>query len=806
MGAVWQDLRYAARTLARSPGFTTAAALCIALGVGANTVVFSAAHALLIRPLPVAEPGRLVRLHQTTRATGTEARFTNWSIPDFAEQRARATVFSGLAAEESKQFRLEGGDGVEMVAGSAVTGDFFAVLGLRPFAGRLLAPADDRADGFVAVISRGMWERRFGGSPWAVGRTLSLDGHPFTVVGVVDAPVVFEAVGSPQLWIPLAARAALEPRGNPIDTRNVTFADVYGRLKPGVEMERARAAVALVDRQLAAEFPVTNATRATVIVPAGTLAGFTLPPDARGSRVEQATLLMAAVGVVLLIACANVANLLLARAVRRRREMAIRASVGAARGRLVRQMLTESTVLALIGAAGGVVLAMGGIALVRRVPELASLSPSLDAGVLAFTLAVALLAGFAFGLVPALRGSRLDLARMLKDGHPRSGRSRLPGILVVGQVALAVVLVTGAGLMVRSLVKLRAVDPGFDTAHLLVAPVDFTTAGSPVFYPPPPGAVSALLERVRGLPGVRGASLATGAPLSGARMSTSIVAAPERGTLAETVEADFMTVDDAYFATLGVPLLRGRGFDAVERGNTSGVLVNRALARRYFPGVDPVGRKLDDETEIVGVVGDMRQAAVAEEPVPTLFYRFPRQAFRYVTLHVRTAGDPAALAPAVAREIRAATPGAPPPTVQPMNERVAESLARARMLVTFASLLGGLALCLAAVGLYGVVAYSVAGRTHEIGVRMALGADRGDVVAMVVRGGARLALIGVVVGTVAAVAATRVIRGVLYDVEPTDPATFAAGAALLIAVTLLASWLPARRAARVTPTSALRAE
>jgi predicted lysophospholipase L1 biosynthesis ABC-type transport system permease subunit len=244
----------------------------------------------------------------------------------------------------------------------------------------------------------------------------------------------------------------------------------------------------------------------------------------------------------------------------------------------------------------------------------------------------------------------------------------------------------------------------------------------------------------------------------------------------------------------------------VERGNTSGVLVNRALARRYFPGVDPVGRKLDDETEIVGVVGDMRQAAVAEEPVPTLFYRFPRQAFRYVTLHVRTAGDPAALAPAVAREIRAATPGAPPPTVQPMNERVAESLARARMLVTFASLLGGLALCLAAVGLYGVVAYSVAGRTHEIGVRMALGADRGDVVAMVVRGGARLALIGVVVGTVAAVAATRVIRGVLYDVEPTDPATFAAGAALLVAVTLLASWLPARRAARVTPTSALRAE
>jgi predicted permease len=539
------------------------------------------------------------------------------------------------------------------------------------------------------------------------------------------------------------------------------------------------------------------------------VAGLTLPQEAQSALSRAAALLMGVVALVLLVACANVANLLLARAAGRRREVAIRVSLGAGRGHITRQLLTESVLLALLGAAGGLLLAFGGLALATRIPEVARLSPTLDLRVLAFTAAVALLAGFAFGMAPARGAVARDLVSALRDGGSQGGTGRglLQRALVVGQVSVTLVLVVAMGLVLRSLGNLTRVDPGFDAERLVTAPVAFT--GGEAMHAPAPARVQAVLDRVRAIPGVEAASFGTTAPLSGGSSTYSIVVpgyTPARG---ESPSAGVVSVDDDYLGAMGIPLLRGSGFQRMAPGETDGVLVNRALAARYWPGRDAVGQRIrvnEDEYRVAGVVGDVRAAAIASQAVPTIYFRAPRMSYSYLTLHVRAAGDPAALVAPLRRVLANALPDQPAPEVKTMSEYVAQSLARARWIAAFFTVFGGLALALAAVGLYGVVSYSVTQRRREIGIRAALGAGPRRLIAMVLRQGGGLAAAGSALGIAVAVVATRAIGSVLYEVEPLDTASFALAVAVLAGAALLASWIPARRAARVDPMVALRSE
>ena len=811
-----ENVRYAFRALRNAPGFTAAAVLTLALGIGANTAAFSVVHALLLRPLPVEDPGALVQLHPFRRnpATG-ELQYTYaWSFPDFEEHRARDRAFEGLAAYDSRVFIL-GGREPESVTGASVTGEYFRVLGVRALHGRTLLPSDDRASdpATVAVVSEDFWRRRMGGDPRAVGRTIKLDRHRFTVVGVAGSAELFRAMGEPQLWIPIHTRAALlDTVGNQLGQRNATWAQVVGRLRPGVSLERAQAAVELTDRRLAATFAHSHADRLSRVVPARTIAELTTPADMRPKVAGMAALLMGVVALVLLVSCANVANLLLARAAGRRREISIRLAMGAGRGQIARQILTESCVLALMGGAGGIVLAWGGVALASRIPQVEQLSPSLDLRVLAFTVVLSLLAGIAFGMVPAAGSTTRDLVAALRDGGARGATRRSPvqRMLVVGQVAVSLVLVAVTGLVLRSLEKLSRVDPGFEYARVLVAQTKLAAPGGTVFDPPSPQRMEEVLRAVRAVPGVRGASFATTAPMSRQSYRYGFEAegyTPPPGE--ELAMADAMSIDDAYLQTLGIPLLQGRSFADLSPADRGHVLVNRAFAKRFWPGRDPIGARIrlgDDWLAVAGVVGDVRAAAMASEAAPTFYTRFPRGANASPTLHVRTAGDPRALVAPVRRALAAEAPGLPAPEVKPLAANVADSTAQARWVATFFTLFGVLTVALAAVGLYGVVSYSITQRTREMGIRAALGAAPARIVALVLRQGMGLAMAGVIIGLAGAIATTHLIGALLYGVEPVDPPSFAAAVAVLAGIAVLASWLPARRAARVDPVTALRSE
>jgi putative ABC transport system permease protein len=807
------NLRYAIRALRNAPGFTAAAVLTLALGIGANTTAFSIVSALMLRPLPVEDPGALVRLHPMTRnmETGEVSPGWAWAYPDFKDYQARREVFAGLAAEEGQGFVVSGTE-LERASGAAVTGGYFQVLGVRAIRGRTLLPADDAkpAPAAVAVVSEAYWRSRLGSRPDAIGKPITLNGHPFTVVGVVGSASLFRAMGEAEIWIPIHARVAfLNSQSNSLDSRNVSFLQVYGRLQPGVPVERAQAAADLLAKQLAAAYPTSNATRLVRVAPAGNLSGLTLPEEAQSSLSRAAALLMGVVTLVLLVACANVANLLLARAAGRRREIAIRVSLGAGRGHVTRQLLTESVLLAMLGAAGGLLLAYGGLALATHVPEVARLSPALDLRVLAFTAAVALVAGFAFGMAPAGGTMTRDLVSALRDGGNQgaTGRGLVQRALVVGQVSVTLVLVVAMGLVLRSLGNLTRVDPGFDAERLVTAPVAFTVGEQS--DAPSPAQVQAVLERVRAIPGVDEASFATIAPLSGGSVTYGFQVPGYTPAPGENPSAGVVSVDDNYLRTMGIPLLRGTGFERMAPGDDRQVLVNRALAARYWPGRDAVGQSIrisDEEMRVAGVVGDVRAASMGSAAVPTMYFRAPRMSYSHLTLHVRAAGDPAALVGPLRRVLARVVPGQPAPEVKTMAEYVAESLARARWIATFFTVFGGLALALAAVGLYGVVSYSVTQRRREIGIRAALGAGPRRLVAMVLRQGGGLAAAGSVLGLALAVVTTRAIGSVLYEVEPLDTASFALAVAVLSGAALLASWLPARRAARVDPMIALRSE
>ncbi len=839
METLLQDMRFGARTLAKNPGFTLVVTLTLALGIGANTAIFSFVNAVLLRTPPVAEPERLVYVFGGTKTSP----YSVSSYPDYVDYRDRNNVFSDLIAYSPITLSLNSGEQVDTVTGLIVTGNYFDALGVRPRVGRAFMPEEDATPGShpVAVISHGLWQSRFGADPGVVGRKLLLNGQQFTVVGVVPAEFNGADAGrTSDIYVPMAMQALVRPpRGgysgemNPdlLARRGSRWLDIVGRLKPGVTEEQAQAAVGTVAAQLSQTFQDTNREQVATVSPLAKG-----DPEQRGTLLSVAGLLLAVVGLVLLIACANVANLLLARAASRRKEISIRLALGASRWRLVRQLLTESLLLSLLGGAGGLLLGVWLVKTMRTYSPPANFLPvafdfSLDGNVLGFTLLLSILTGLLFGIAPALQASKPDLVVSLKDETAlvpgaSARRFTLRDLLVVAQVALSLVLLISAGLFLRSLRNAQGIDPGFEPRHVMTMPLNinllrYTKTQGQDFY-------RQVLERVQALPGVQSATLTRTPPLSGSsRQSTVTFAgreAPEAGSNSESsgggagenvpvniTLASSVALD--YFKTLNIPLLRGRDFNAQDREGAPGVvIVNETFARRYFPGQDPLGQRVSlggaqgPWLEVVGLARDGKYVTLGEVPAPFLYQPLAQRHESGMVLLLRTSGDPSPLVSAVRAEVHSIEPNLPLTNARLMEELLSTSLYPARMGAILIGVFGLLALLLASVGLYGVMSYSVSRRTREIGIRMALGARGGDVLRLVLRQSMTLVALGVALGLGAAFAATRLLSGFLYGISPTDPAAFIGIAALLAIVSLAACVVPARRAAAVDPLVAFRYE
>jgi len=817
-----QDLRYAARALLKSPGFTVVAVLTLGLGIGANTAVFTLVNAALFRAPPGDRPHELVWLaatrdfpEQPGRPRSYQRRF---SLPEYRDYAAGATAFTGLSAYQDVALALGSGGEPERINGMLVSGNYFQVLGLVPAAGRFFAPEEDRDPGAhpVVVLSHGLWGRRFGSDPAIVGTDITINGRRFTVAGVAPAGFVGIQLGEPaELFMPLAmVRVAMPRSAELLDQRYAGWLQIVGRLKPGVTAAAAGADVATLAARLAQAYP--DALRATSAEVAPLSGG--LDPSNRQQALPIMLLLMAVPMVVLLIACANVANLLLARATGRRREIGIRLALGATRWRLLRQLLTESVVLALCAGGAGMLLSfwLNDVLLaVSHAPAEIALALKPDIRVLAFTIAIAVITGVLFGLAPALGATRPDVVPALKEEGIALGRrvrrSRLTGAFVVAQVALSLILLVTAGLFLRSLDKALDVNPGFDPVNRISLSFDLGIQGyndrqRGTFY-------TRLLERVRALPGVEAASLGSPLPLSGRIVGTA-VSLEGVDQDAGAVPANLGSISPEYFATLGVPLVRGRDFAATDgTGAPLVVIVNETLARRLWPDQDPVGRRLrlygreEPLREVIGVAKDGKYDELTERP--RSFVYFPERQHSDVSdisLVVKTTGDPRPLAGALTTAVHELDATLPIFRLETLEQALLNRLDKERGASSLLGVFGTLALLLAALGLYGVMAYAVSQRTREIGIRVALGAGQAHVLRQFVGEGVRLAVVGVVIGLALSVALTRVIAQFLYGVTATDAATFAAGAVVLCVVAVAASWLPARRAARVDPMVALRAE
>ena len=808
MESLWQDLRYSVRRLVKSPGFTIVAVMTLGLGIGATTAIFSVVHAVLLRELPYEQPDRLVRLYETA---GSKQR-TTLSPPNFMDFRARADLFEGAAAMRVGNPTLTGGDEAERVPTSYVTGDFFSVLRARPAVGRLLRPEDAEAgQEKVVVLGHDFWQRRFGGTLEVVGTTLRLDGESYTVVGV--APRGFAYPTESDIWTPLV----FTPR-DLITQRGAHYLDAIARLQPGVTPQQADTELRAVARQLEEQYAESNRGYGASVI--------TLR-EAHAGSVRPALLVMfGAVGLVLLIACVNIANLLLARAIGRERELAVRTALGATRARLLREQLAESLVLAFAGAAAGLLLALWSIDVLSRlqlpgIPILEDIR--IDAPVLAFAALLAVLTSVVFGLLPALQASRIrELSQRLKEGTRGGGagrqRARLRGALVVGEMALAMILLAGAGLLLRSFLEIRRVEPGFEPAGVLTFNLRLPDAE----YDEPERIerfYAELLERVKTLPGVERAGAIFGLPLTGHSYTISISAldgvpfppqadAPSTGVRIVTPE---------YFPAMGIPVERGRHFEPTDRAGTPRVvLVNAAAARLLWPGEDPIGRRLTLGTrfgqaervggQVVGVVGDVKHDDLRAAALPEVYLAHAQVPESYMTMVIRSSERPQLLVPGIRAHLRAIDRNVPMYDLRTMEERVSASVAQPRFYMTLLAVFAAVALVLAAIGIYGVIAYTVTQRTREIGVRIALGARGSDVVGLIVRDGMVLAGAGVVIGLAGSFVATRSIQGLLYGLETTDPATFGVVALLLLGVSLLACSLPARRATQVEPVVALHSE
>lgn len=808
MESLWHDVRLALRSLLASPSTTVVALLALALGIGANTALFSVIRGVLLEPLPYPQPERLVTVAESNPERGFPVFST--SPPNYVDWRDQAKSFSALAAVNTERLNLTGEGEPEVIAAARVSAEFWQVMGVRFHHGRPFGRDEDAVGkGQVAVLSQGLWERRFGADPAVIGKTVQLDGVSHLVVGV--APAGFRFPSERDLWRPLALDVAQESRG-------AHYYSVFGRLRDGVPLARAQAEMKTLAANLARRYPDTNTGWTTVVTPL---------QEVMVRDVKPALLvLLAAVGAVLLIACLNVANLLLARLATRERELALRTALGAGRWRLARQLLTESVVLSLAGGALGVLLAAAGtralVALYPRLPRAESID--LDPWVLAFTAGVSLLTGLLCGLLPVLHPRDEKLHDALREG----GRAVAGGLrgkrarqgLVLAEVALALVLLIGAGLLIRSFSRLHAVDAGFRPQGVLA--LDVVLPELRYSKPEQQAALfEQLLQRVEGLPGVEEAGTVFPLPLdrSGFILQYRVEGRPEPAP--DLVpSANIRAVSPDLFRTLSVPLLGGRGFNAADRvGSQPVALVNRAMAEREWPGSDPVrnalGKRLtfgdpaDPEAEwmtVVGVVGNLRARSLSDEPTAEIYQSQLQSPITPSTLVVRTTKDPVSLVAPVRAIVRGLDRDLPVDRVRTLDQVVADSLAGNRFSTVLLGIFAALALLLAAVGIYGTISYSVTQRGHEIGVRMALGAGRGEVLGMILRQGMAVVLAGTVLGLAGAFFFSKSLAGLIYGVGTRDPLTFAAVPVALLTVALLANLLPARRATRVDPQVALRRE
>jgi putative ABC transport system permease protein len=792
------DVLHGIRLLFKRPGFTAAVLATLALGIGANAAVFTILNAVLLRPLPYAEPERLVRIWESNPERGWPT--FSASQPNFLDWRDQSTSFERLAASTSRPQNLTVGSDTERIPGMAVTHDFFTMLGVRPVLGRGFLPQED-APGTgerVVVIGRGLWQRRFGGDPDIVGRAIVLNDAPCTVIGVV--PEFY--------WRPYELFVPLRP------DRNEPRADhrlaVYGRLRSGVGLDQARVELAGVAKRLAGQYPDSNAGWTVTVT---TFYDWVVPEESR----RTLHFLLGAVALVLLIACANVASLLLARATGRRREIAIRAALGASRARLIRQLLAEALLLATLGGGLGLLCAQWGVRALGVVADAAlprADEITFDHRVLLFTLGVSLLTGLLFGLAPAVQATRVDFHGALKEGAVGASRQKLRSTLVVVEVALSLVLVVGVGLLLRSLVALLDVPPGFEARNLLTASINLPESR----YPSAKEFIAfhdRLLERLRVLPGVDSVAVASGLPMDGNAtvMEVHVEGAPPAGA-DHPPSAQWRLVSPGYFRTMGIPMRGGRDLNESDLApgtlDIRGAVISEELARHCWPGQDPVGRQFHPwnanrpAVTVVGVVGDVRLLSLDETPAAAVYLKVV--AWNPMQIAIRTAGDPRGLAGALRDQVRAIDPGVPVGLVRTMEDLLDQSTAPRRFTMTLLAIFAAVALLLAGVGLFGLMAFLVAERTHDIGVRMALGARKRDIFGLVVGRAMLLTSLGIAAGVIGALALTRTISSMLFGVGARDPLTLAATALLLVLVALVACWVPARRAVRVDPMVALRCE
>jgi putative ABC transport system permease protein len=798
LAQVLTDMRYGARQLRKAPGFSSVAILTLAVGIGATSAIFSVVNGVMLRPLPYPEPERIVRVMEVVPQFGRFA----VAPGNFLDWRDRNQVFDRIAAYAIGNDTFIGGEGPERIPRAMVSWDIFELLGVTPMLGRGFRKDEDLPNqNNVIVISHGMWQRRFGGDPNVLGRTIRLSDAPVTIVGVMPAGFYF-AGRATECWRPLALDPANAGRGG-------HFLAVIARLKQDVRLEQAEAEMRRIATQLAKEYPNTNADESADTVLLHELIVGPIRP--------MLLMLLAAVGVVVLIACANVAHLLLVRASVRERELAIRMALGAGRGRLVLQMIGESLVLALAGGAAGVLLAYLAIAPIQTLgasslPRVADIA--LDRTVLAFAFVVTIATGFIFGLAPAWQAARGGVGAVLKESGRSTGARghRMRRLLLVAEVALSLVLLVGAALLIRSFARVTHIDPGFAPEHVLSFQVMLPdtaysdAAKRDAFF-------DRLLERLRNTPGVQAVGMTQTLPiLDDYLLSFSIEGRPPAAP-GQELSANYRVASPGYFAALAIPIKRGRTFTAYDTAKSRMVaVIDEAFAQRHFPGQDPIGGGLhmgngtDGFYEIVGVVGSVRHEGLDVTPRPTMYIPFKQDVFSAMVLMVRTQGDPAQFAGTARQVVRHVDPTLPAFAIAPLSDVITRSVAQRRFSMLLLGAFAFVALFLAAVGLYGVVAYAVRQRTQEIGLRMAIGAQRGDVLRLVVGGGMKLAVVGVVLGIAGALALSRYVEAMLFDIGRFDTPSYIATAAVLLAVSALACYVPARRAMRVDPLVALRAE